>query len=105
MTQTSNQPEKDRSQYIFNMTLAAVAGQVGCLTLIIVLSALFGGLWLDNHYNTGRNVYTIGLMVASVPVTLVLMFWVVRKATSKIRLESKQAREEFEEEAKSGRKT
>ena len=87
------------------MTLAAVAGQVGCLTLIIVLSALFGGLWLDNHYNTGGNVYTIGLMVASVPVTLVLMFWVVRKATSKIRLESKQSREEFEEEAKSGRKT
>ena len=105
MTQTSNQPEKNRSQYIFNMTLAAVAGQVGCLTLIIVLSALFGGLWLDNHYNTGGNVYTIGLMVASVPVTLVLMFWVVRKATSKIRLESKQSREEFEEEAKSGRKT
>jgi hypothetical protein len=103
MTQTSNQPEKNRSQYIFNMTLAAVAGQVGCLTLIIVLSALFGGLWLDNHYNTGGNVYTIGLMVASVPVTLVLMFWVVRKATSKI--ESKQSREEFEEEAKSGRKT
>jgi hypothetical protein len=99
MTQSSNQPEKNRSQYIFNMTLAAVAGQVGCLTLIIVLSALFGGLWLDNRYQTGNNVYTIGLMVASVPVTLVLMFWVVRKATSRIKLESKQNPEEFQEEA------
>jgi hypothetical protein len=99
MTQSSNQPQKNRSQYIFNMTLAAVAGQVGCLTLIIVLTALFGGLWLDNRYGTGNNVYTIGLMVASVPVTLVLMFWVVRKATARIKLESKPNREEFQEEA------
>ncbi len=99
MTQSSNQPEKNRSQYIFNMTLAAVAGQVGCLTLIIVLSALFGGLWLDNRYQTGNNLYTIGLMVASVPVTLALMFWVVRKATSRIKLETKPNPEEFQEEA------
>ena len=99
MTQSSNRSDKNRSQYIFNMTLAAVAGQVGCLTLIIVLSALFGGLWLDNRYQTGNNLYTIGLMVASVPVTLALMFWVVRKATSRIKLEAKQNPKEFQEEA------
>ena len=99
MSQPDEQPSKNRGQTAFNLTLAAVAGQVGCLTLIIVLAALFGGLWLDNRYQTGNNVYTIGLMVASVPVTLVLMFWVVRKATSRIKLESKQNPKEFQEEA------
>lgn len=86
----ANDPSgNNRSQYVFNMTLAAVAGQVGCLTLFIVLGALFGGLWLDNQFDT-RPLFTIILMVASVPVTLVAMFWIVNKATAKIRNTPKQ---------------
>ena len=83
MGQTGNQPEEGRSQYAFNLALAAVAGQVGCLTLVIVIMALFGGLWLDSRFQT-RPMFTILLMVGSVPVTLVAMFWVVRKATARI---------------------
>ncbi|MEX1247282.1 MAG: hypothetical protein WEA61_02270 [Anaerolineales bacterium] len=66
-----------------NMTLAAVIGQVGCLTVFIVLAALLGGLWLDSQFQT-RPIFVIGLLLASVPVTLILMFWVVRKATARM---------------------
>lgn len=88
MCPTSNKPEKDSAQSAFNLTLAVVAGQAGCLTLVIVLVALFGGLWLDSRLQT-RPLFTVGLMVASVPITLVTMFWVVRIATSRI-MKSKQ---------------
>jgi len=98
MSSTGKKPEKGRVQHAFNLTLAAVAGQVGCLTLVIVLAALFGGLWLDNRYDT-RPMFTIGLMVASVPVTLVLMFWVVRTATSRLQNNTHKESEEDQEEA------
>ncbi|UCH60094.1 MAG: AtpZ/AtpI family protein [Anaerolineales bacterium] len=71
------------------------------MTLIIVLAALFGGLWLDRYFET-RPMFTIGLMVASVPVTLVMMFWVVRTATSKITANQKSENKKIEEEAQSG---
>jgi hypothetical protein len=70
---------------------------VGCLTLIIVLAALFGGLWLDSYFNT-RPMFTVGLMVASVPVTLVAMFWVVRAATSRMQISTNQEPEQSKEE-------
>ncbi len=101
MGPTSNQPEKSRSQYALNLTVVAVAGQVGCLTLIIVLAALFGGLWLDNYFKT-RPMFTIGLMVASIPVTLVMMFWIVRAATSKISSDQGSENRKLQEEAQSG---
>ena len=101
MTPNSNQPEKDRAQYAFNLTLVAVAGQVGCLTLIVVLAALFGGLWLDSQFDT-KPMFTVGLMILSVPVTLVAMFWVVRKATSRLEGSSGQESEAIQEEAKGG---
>ena len=101
MGPTSNQSEKSRAQYAVNLTLVAVAGQVGCLTLIIVLAALFGGLWLDRYFET-RPVFTIGLMVASIPVTLVMMFWVVKTATSKIKIDQVSVNEKLQEEAQSG---
>jgi MFS-type transporter involved in bile tolerance (Atg22 family) len=74
----------DRKQQLVNLTLAGVVGQVGCLTLFIVLAAVLGGLWLDAHFGT-RPVLTIGLLVASIPVSLVVMLLVVRKATSLIK--------------------
>jgi F0F1-type ATP synthase assembly protein I len=74
--------EKKRALSTLNLTLAAVAGQVGCLTLAIIFAALFLGLWLDNRFDS-RPWITIILMIGSVPVTLVLMFWVVRKTTAR----------------------
>jgi F0F1-type ATP synthase assembly protein I len=72
------------------------------LTLVIVLVALFGGLWLDNRFGT-RPWITIILMVGSVPITLVAMFWVVRKATARIASSMVQTKEDLEEEMDGGR--
>jgi F0F1-type ATP synthase assembly protein I len=76
--------EKDRLQYAMNLTLASIAGQVGCLTLVIIFLALFAGLWLDRYFDT-KPLFTIVLLIGSVPVTLFLMFRVVRAATNRIK--------------------
>jgi F0F1-type ATP synthase assembly protein I len=83
MSQTPDR-KSDRKQYWLNLTLAGAAGQVGCLTLLVVLVAVFGGLWLDAYFQT-KPAFTIGLVIASIPVSLVLMFYIVRLATSKIK--------------------
>lgn len=105
MIPSRNQPnEKNRSAYVFNLTLAAVAGQVGCLTLLIVVGALFGGLWLDSHFAT-KPAFTIGMMVLSVPVTLILMFWIVRSATAHLRTPPNSKPETHSEGAKGGKES
>lgn len=80
---SAGHPKKNQKQYIFNLTLTAVAGLVGLITLVIVLAAVLGGLWLDNHFGT-KPLYTLILVVGSMPVTLILMFVIVRKITKKI---------------------
>ncbi len=83
----SDQPEKPgRKQRVINLTLAGVAGQVGCLTLVIVLGAVFIGLWLDGIFQT-RPWFTIGLLIASVPISIIMMVIVARMAVSKIKTE------------------
>lgn len=67
-----------------NMTIVALVGQVGCLTLVIVLGSVFAGLWLDNRFDT-RPWFTIGLVLASIPVSLVVMLFVTRLAVKKIK--------------------
>jgi len=83
MSEQDGQKE-NRGQYAFNMTMAVVAGQVGCLTLLVIIGTILGGLWLDARFAT-RPLFTVLLLVGSVPVTIILMFWVVRKATARIK--------------------
>lgn len=81
---TDDNPQKNTRQYALNLTLAGVAGLAGVITLVIVFLAMFTGIWLDNKLGTNHN-FTIGLILGSVPVTLIIMFYFVRSATSKIR--------------------
>jgi len=85
--------DKDRRQYTYNLTMAAVAGQVGCLTLVIIFGALIAGLWLDRSFAT-KPLFTILFMLASMPVTLYLMFRVVRGATKRIKPVTEQKNDE-----------
>lgn len=55
-----------------NLALAAFAGQAGCLSLIIVIVALFAGLWLDNQFGV-RGPFTVVLLLLSVPLSLFVM--------------------------------
>ena len=89
MSPTSDPSKSNRTLSAFNLTLVTVAGLVGFLTLVIVLAALFGGLWLDNQFDT-RPMFSVGLMIVSVPITLIMMFWVVRAATSHLQTSSGQ---------------
>lgn len=94
-------PKPNRRRYWANLTLAAVAAQVGCLTLVLLLAAVLGGLWLDARFQT-RPVITIVLVIASIPISLISMLLIVRSATNQIKTNIQQEREE---EANIGRKT
>jgi F0F1-type ATP synthase assembly protein I len=92
MSQPTNQ-----NNNAFNMTLATVVGQVGCLTPIILIGALFVGLWLDNLLDT-RPLFTIIFIVVSAPVAVVALILIVRKATSRLKPVSTNQAKSFEEE-------
>jgi len=82
----------NRSQNTLYLTVALFVGQVGCLTLVIVIAALLTGLWLDDLFAT-RPVITILLMVGSVPLTLFVTFWAVQKTTARLQSATKQTQE------------
>jgi len=88
MSPTGEPTGTNRKYFNQSVVLGAVVGQVGCLTLVFVLAVLFGGLWLDNYLDT-RPIFTVILMIASVPVTLIAMFWIVRKATARLQTNNK----------------
>ena len=52
--------------------LASVVGQVGCLVVFIVFVALGAGILLDKFLGT-KALFTVLLMVGSVPVALYLV--------------------------------
>lgn len=87
--------DSNSKQRIINLTIAGLVGQVGCLTLVIILGAVLGGLWLDTHFDT-KPAFIIGLMIVSIPVSIVVTLMIVRKAISKIKnipTQSKQSEE------------
>ena len=81
-----NAPGKnpDRRQAAKNLTLAVMAGSVGCVTLVIVLAAVGGGLLLDRQFDS-KPAFTLGLLLVSIPVSLVAMFAIVRAAVGRIK--------------------
>ena len=81
-----SQPET-RSNDRFNTILATVVGQVGCLTPVIILGALFAGLWLDRRFET-KPLFTILFIVGSAPVSIYVLYRIVRTATSKLKIDN-----------------
>ena len=90
-----SQPENN-SKDRFNTILATVVGQVGCLTPVIILGALFVGLWLDRQFET-KPLFTIIFIVGSAPVSVFVLYRIVRTATAKLKTENQI--ENSEEEA------
>ena len=76
-------PNGNQSQRIANLTLAALAAQSGCFTLVIVVGSLLVGLWLDAQSGQ-RGPFTIGLLLLSVPVSLFFMVRVAMGAIKRI---------------------
>lgn len=71
------------SQRARNLSLAAVAGQSGCATVIIVFTALFVGLWLDVRFEQ-RGLFTFGVLICSIPISLVVMLTIALNAIKRI---------------------
>jgi signal transduction histidine kinase len=102
MTQDGRAPDKDRAERALKVALVGVVGQVGCLTLLIISVALIAGLWLDNQFQT-RPLFALVFVLASVPLTLYLMFRVVLSFAPRIQTLSLDAvGKTQEEESKSG---
>jgi formate hydrogenlyase subunit 4 len=101
MSQMKKKEGRNRTQYAKNLALAAVAGQVGCVTLIIVVVALLAGLWLDNRFST-NHIFLALLLIASVPITVVIMLWIVKSVTARITPSSESELEKPQEEANRG---
>lgn len=80
-----SQPE-NTSNDRFNTILATVVGQVGCFTPVIILGALFAGLWLDRQFET-KPLFTILFIVGSAPVSVFVLYRIVRAATNRLKID------------------
>jgi F0F1-type ATP synthase assembly protein I len=71
--------QQDEYRAAITMTVVWVAG----LTLVVIFMALLAGLFLDKILDS-KPLFTILLMVGSIPLTIYLTLRVVRKATNRL---------------------
>ena len=82
MEQSDNNPRN-----ILNTLLIVLIGQVGCLTTVIVLASVFGGLWLDQTFGT-KPLFTLILLLAGIPISVLLMLFISRRTLARLKLQS-----------------
>ena len=82
MEQSDNNPRN-----ILNTLLIVLVGQVGCLTTVIVLASVFGGLWLDKIFGT-KPLFTLILLIAGIPISVLLMIFISRRTLARMKLQS-----------------
>jgi hypothetical protein len=69
---------------VANIAMALLAAQSGCFSLIIIIVALFLGLWLDAQSGQ-RGPFTVGLLLLSIPISLFVMVRMALGAVSQIK--------------------
>ena len=74
-----NQPVNSDRPKIPLAASTAMGAQVGCVTLLIVIAALAGGLWLDKQLDS-KPMFTIVFVLGSAPLSLFLTFWMALRA-------------------------
>ncbi len=75
---------EQKGRGILNTLLVVMIGQVGCLTLVIILASVFGGLWLDKTFDT-KPVFTLVLLFAGIPASVFVMLIVARKTLERLK--------------------
>ncbi len=90
-------PSSPKNKNSRNMLLAVMAGQVGFITIAIIVAAVLGGIALDNLLGTKPG-FTIGLLVASVPLSIYLTILIARKTVAKIKVDEPKTPEIKEDE-------
>lgn len=74
---------------LISTILIVLVGQVGCVTLIIILLSVLAGLWLDNTFHT-KPVLTIVLLFFGVPISVIVMLFVARKTLAKLKAQNEK---------------
>jgi len=87
MSQPPQKPDLKPTFAPFNMSVLTLGGQVGCSTLVIVLVAVFGGIWLDRVLDT-KPIFTIMFILGSAPLALVLTYWMAMRSIQKMNIAS-----------------
>jgi F0F1-type ATP synthase assembly protein I len=87
----SGKKNQDEFRSAVTMTVVWVAG----LTLVIIFAGLFAGIMLDRVLNS-KPLFTIGLILASIPLTIYATFRVVKTASSRIQPDAKKEKSEEE---------
>jgi F0F1-type ATP synthase assembly protein I len=75
---------EEKGRGVLNTLLIVMIGQVGCLTLIIILASVFAGLWLDNMFGT-KPVITLVLLFAGIPISVLVMLSVARRTLARLK--------------------
>lgn len=75
---------EQKGKGILSTLLIVMVGQVGCLTLVIILASVFGGLWLDKTFNT-KPVFTLVLLLAGIPVSVFVMLVLARRTLARLK--------------------
>ena len=75
---------ENKGRGILNTLLIVMIGQVGCLTLVIILASVLGGLWLDKIFNT-KPILTLVLLFAGIPVSILVMISVARRTLARLK--------------------
>jgi magnesium-transporting ATPase (P-type) len=89
--------KKSQQQINTNALLASVVGQVGCLIVFIIFIALGVGMALDKFLGT-TAIFTVLLMVGSVPVALYLTVRMSLTAVSRAQMKLEETDENKTEE-------
>jgi F0F1-type ATP synthase assembly protein I len=83
---------EQKGRRILNTLLIVMVGQVGCLTLIIILASVFGGLWLDNTFGT-KPVLTLALLFAGIPISVLVMLVVARRTLARLKEQAEKEKD------------
>jgi F0F1-type ATP synthase assembly protein I len=87
---SENKPPQPTSTEVVTKTLAQgslIGVQAGCVSVIVIILALVVGILLDRAIGT-KYVFTVGLLLLSIPVSLGAMVYSVLRSTQAMRSSS-----------------
>ena len=86
---SENKPPQPTNTEVVSKTLAQgslIGVQAGCVSVILIILALVVGLVLDRVVGT-KYLFTVGLLLLSIPVSLGAMVYTVLRSTRSMRTE------------------
>lgn len=84
---TESKPDLPNTAAVVGKSLAQgslIGVQAGCVSVLLVIVALVAGLLLDRALGT-RYIFTLGLLLLSIPVSLTAMVYTVLRSSRSMR--------------------